>query len=86
MFTCPGSAALLVKGCWNRIMLIGKAGSSGAGRFELKGLCEHVMEYVPVAFHSLPSASSFEIGRLRSGFNHGSHPSQYGIIRKLDPV
>ena len=58
MFGCPHSVVLLVKGVGTGL-LIGKAGSSSAGNFELKGLCEHGGT-VPAVFHSLPSASSLK--------------------------
>ena len=56
MFTYPDGVALPVTGCGTGLS-IDKTGSSGAGSIELKGLCE-CGGIFPVAFHSLPSASS----------------------------
>ena len=58
MFLCTGGVALLVKAGGTRFPT-GKAGISGAGRFELKGWLEHG-GISPVLFHSLPSASNLK--------------------------
>ena len=83
MYTCPSGVALLANGCGTELS-IGKAGSSSAGSIELKGWWE-CGRIIPVPFHSLPAASS-KNKKVDSWLDHESCPSQYGIIRKLDPI
>ena len=83
-FPAADGVALLVKAGGSRLST-GKAGISGAWRFELKGWWECDGTF-PTAIPFFAFSFQLKIGRLRLGFDHWSSPSQYGIVRKLYPI